>query len=121
MDNYFKNCPAKMNYGGLTDHRSSHTRELHNMNTAGMSRSDDFRLYAQQNAERIMDSQWHVLKTTQYCHNYQCFHNYGTNTTPQEHHSEMSTYNNVKNGQSQPPQCKTFADYRLTSTEGATY
>jgi hypothetical protein len=113
MDNYFKNCPARMNYGGFTDYRTSHTRELHHMQIAGMNRSDDFRLYAQANAETIMNNEWNKLRKTRSCHNYPCMHNTGTITTPQAQYAEMETYNNVKQG-AQPPQCEVFKDYTLS-------
>jgi hypothetical protein len=116
MDNYFKNCPAKMNYGGTTDYRTSHTRELHHMQMAGMNRSDDFRLYAQANAEKIMANEWNKLRTTSSCHNYVCMHNTGTSTTPQDQYNEMALYNAVKKGQAQAPQCEVFDDYTLISS-----
>lgn len=117
MDNYFTNCPAKMSYGGITDYRSSHTRELHHMQLSGMTRSDDFRLYSQRNADTIMNNEWQKLRANNSCHNYPCFHNYGTATTPQDQYNEMATYNRVKNGTGQTPQCEIFADYQLTTSD----
>merc|ERR1712216_287808 len=120
MDNYFAGCPARMSDGRhLTDYRSSHKRELFNMQSNGISRSDDWRMFLQQNGEKLMDGEWCYMKNNHSCQQYPCFHEYGTKTTPGELHDEMKAYNSVKSGKSKAPECKQRSDYRATVTRGS--
>ena len=120
MDNFYQNCPAKMNDARfLRDNRTSHRRELYNMQANGLNRSDDYRLFLQKNAENIMDAEWCKMTNEQSCHNYPCFHNYPTRSTPGMLNNEMAVYNGVKTGNmKEAPACENFMDYRLTTTPG---
>lgn len=121
MDNFYKNCPPRMSDGRfLRDHRTSHRRELNNMQVNGIERADDYRLHLQNNASAVMDKEWCNMRNTKSCNNYPCFHNYPTRCTPGDLHAEMSAYNSVKTGKTtQAPACENFLDYRLTTTSGS--
>lgn len=121
MDNFYKDCPAKMSDGRfLNDSRTSHRRELYNMNQNGFVRADDFRHHLQSNGDDIMNTEWTLLRKNNSCTNYPCFHNYPTRPTPGMLNEEMKAYNDVKTGKSSnTPACEKFDDYRLTYAKGS--
>ncbi|ATZ80496.1 hypothetical protein BMW23_0444 [Bodo saltans virus] len=127
MDNYFKVCPAKMDDGHyLTDYRQADTREQYIKNINGIVRDDDYRLFLQKNAEKILDREWEITRKLQSCSTYTCFHNYPTVVNPGQLNEELNVYNAVKTNkinQSNPayPKCAKYQDYRLTHTPKAFY
>ena len=59
MDNFFKNCPPKMNDSRhLTDYRTATRREEYIKYVNNVVRNDDHRLFLQQNADRFMNDEW---------------------------------------------------------------
>ena len=117
MDNYFQPCPARMSDGRIwSDYRTSHRRELYNMQINGFNRSDDFRLFYQKNAEKILDDSWCGMKQKS-CHTYPCFHTNPTVPSHGQQYDEMDAYNNVRLGKTNiVPQCDVPKDYRVTVT-----
>ena len=62
MDNYYRNCPAKMDDGRfITNYKSSTCNNEYIKYVNGIVRDDDYRLFLQLNADKIMDSEWLYL------------------------------------------------------------
>jgi hypothetical protein len=120
MDNFYSNCPARMSDGRfLRDNRTSHKRELYNMYSNDINRSDDYRLFLQKNAEKIMDGEWCNMRNKQSCHNYKCFHNYPTRSSPPMLNEEMTIYNIGDTPETALKiKCENFNDYRASVTDG---
>lgn len=127
MDNYFIGCPPKMEDGRfLTDLRTANTREQYIKTINGFVRDDDYRLFLQQNAEKIMDREWDQLKTSNSCRTNCCVHKYPTRTTNGTSYEELKTYNDVRTGRLKPtdaqyPVCPKMADYRMSHTNKSEY
>jgi hypothetical protein len=118
MDNYWKTCPAVMSDARIfTDYRSSTTREHYNRTINGIVRDDDYRIFLQTNAEKIIDNEWNYNKTNNSCFPNDCIHNYSTRTTSDEHNEEHRVYNAVKSGK-QSAKCSNLQDYRMTLNTG---
>jgi len=118
-DNFFPSCPAVMNYSPFTDYRQSNRREQYIRNINGIVRDDDFRLFYQGNAEKIMNAEWKYMKQNFGCQENYCFHNLPTRPPHGAFYTEMKTYNDVKSGKQTTnlPVCKKFEDYRMTVTK----
>ena len=77
MDNYFKDCPPKMDDGRyLTDFRPTSIREQFIKSINGIVRDDEYRNFLQKNGESIIDREWSALRKTQSCHTNECVHIY---------------------------------------------
>jgi hypothetical protein len=76
-DNFYKECPAMMSDGRLfTDYRSSVRTNEHLKRINGIKRDDEYRLFLQNNAKKIMDNQWATMRKYKSCWSNQCVHNY---------------------------------------------
>jgi len=123
MDNYFKGCPPKMADGRfLQDFRSPSRRELYTKTINGITRDDDQRLFYQQNAEKIMNQEWNMMKQQFSCFPNCCIHNYPTRTDPGSNYEELRLYNAVRTNKIQKgdnlyPACNQMPDYRMTDTK----
>lgn len=116
MDNFFQECPAMMSDGRIfTDYRSPARREQYNKTINGFVRDDDYRMFLQLNAEKIMDSTWDHSKKINSCFPNQCIHTFPTRSTPGMNYQELKLYNAVRSGQKQA-KCENLADYRMTIT-----
>lgn len=120
-DNYWQGCPPKMNDARfLADYRTPTVREQFNKSINGITRDDDYRLFLQQNAERIMDTEWVYYRKTNSCSPNVCIHqNYPTRSNPANDNAEMKLHNDVRTGKtpSGQPECRKHEDYRMTVTK----
>lgn len=120
MDNYYKNCPARMNDGNfLTNYKtSSNYNELIKFKN-NIVRDDDYRLFLQQNAEKMMETEWNDLRKNSSCWNNACVHVYGTRMDPRNFEQERKAFDNLfaNTTLSSDNKCKQYVDYRLTATE----
>ncbi len=119
MDNYYVNCPPKMNDGRFTTNyksSSSYNEYIKYMNS--IVRDDDYRLFLQTNAEKLMDSEWLFLKQHDSCWNNAHIHNYPLRMDPRLFNQEREKYNSLFKTNSLPPdfQGKKYPDYRTTIT-----
>ena len=127
MDNFFQGCPAKMSDGRfLTDFRPADTREQYNKAINNIVRDDEYRIFLQQNGEKIQDAEWQQFKTKEACPTKRCIHTNPTRSTFGMSYNEMKLYNQVQTGkikESDPnyPKCVVLPDYRLTQTNGVSY
>jgi hypothetical protein len=124
MDNFYSNCPARMDDGHfLTNYKtaSSYNEYIKFMN--GIVRDDDYRLFLQLNADKIMDSEWLYLKKNDSCWNNACVHKYNTRMDPRFFVQERDDANLLFRTNELPKRlnCPRFADYRLTTTTMQNY
>jgi len=123
MDNYYKGCPPKMSDGRfLTDYRTAGTREQYIKTINGFVRDDEYRMFLQTNADRIIDRERHYIKVKNSCPTLTCVHKYPTRVTNGELHDEMKLYNNVQLGRikfNNPkyPRCNNYPDSYMTYTK----
>lgn len=119
MDNYYKNCPPKMDDGRFTTNYktdSSINEYIKYMN--GITRDDDYRLFLQINADKIMDSEWMYLRQNDSCWNNACVHNYPLRMDPRLFSQERENANMLFQKKDLPNsfKCTKYADYRMTET-----
>ncbi len=119
MDNYWKNCPPKMDDGRFTTNYKTDTcinEYIKYVN--GITRDDDYRLFLQLNATKMMDSEWIYFRQNDSCWNNACVHNYPLRMDPRNFAKERQNANLLFKTNQLPPdlQCQKFADYRMTET-----
>ncbi len=119
MDNYYNTCPAKMDDGRFITNwktASCYNEYIKYMN--GIVRDDDYRLFLQMNADKIMDSEWMYLRKNDSCWNNACVHKYNTRMDPRFFVQERQDANLLfkTNELPQTLKCQAFADYRCSTT-----
>jgi ubiquitin C-terminal hydrolase len=114
-DNYYKECPAVMDYSQLTDYRQSSVRENNIRNINKIVSDHEYRYFLQTNAAKIMDNEWGLLSTSYNCQPNVCIHNSSTAQPEGEQYTEMKLYNDTRAGKADPSavQCKKMPDYRM--------
>ena len=113
-DNYYKECPAVMNYATFTDYRSPSTREEYIRNINNIVSEHEYRLFLQGNASQIMDGEWKVLNKEYQCQPNQCIHNSPTRQPAGQQVAELRLYNDVRTGKTpNAAQCPVEKDYRM--------
>ena len=127
MDNFYNECPAKMEDARfLTDYRSSNTREQFIKSINGIARTDDYRAFLNENAEKIIDAEWDHLSLANSCKATTCVHTSPLRPSLGTTNKELQLYNDVQTGRMTKenpnyPMCKPHADYRMTDTKSAKY
>ena len=119
MDNYYKNCPAKMNDGRfITNYKSSTCINEYIKYVNGITRDDEYRLFLQLNANQMMDSEWIYLRQNDSCWNNACVHKYPLRMDPRDFTQERLNANMLFKNDTLPIkfECKNRDDYRLTET-----
>ncbi len=119
MDNYWKNCPPKMDDGRFTTNYKTDTcinEYIKYVN--GITRDDDYRLFLQLNATKMMDSEWIYFRQNDSCWNNACVHKYPLRMDPRNFAQERQNANLLFKTNELPPdlKCQKFADYRMTET-----
>lgn len=119
MDNFYKNCPPRMDDARFTTNYksdSSINEYIKYMN--GITRDDDYRLFLQINAEKLMDSEWLHLRQNDSCWNNACVHNYSLRMDPRLFTQERENANMLFQSKELPEnfKCTRFSDYRMTET-----
>lgn len=119
MDNFYANCPAKMDDARfLTNYKSSSSNNEYIKYKYGIVRDDDYRLFLQLNANKIMDSEFIYLKKNDSCFNNACVHVYETRMDPRLFVKERENANLVLSSKILPNtfKCPTYQDYRASVT-----
>lgn len=119
MDNYYRNCPAQMNDGRFLENFKSDTCVNEYIKfTNNITRDDDYRLFLQLNADKIMDSEWLYLRKNNSCWNNACVHNYPLRMDPRSFSQERENANSLFTKKELPNnlKCNKFSDYRMTTT-----
>ena len=124
MDNFYKDCPAKMTDARfLTDYRSANTREQNIKMINNFVNDDEYRMFLQQNAETVMDKEWGIIKTTNSCRTNTCIHSDPTRSNNGMIYNELKRYNAVRTGKSDQSNssCPVLNDYRMSYTNGTKF
>ena len=124
MDNYYKNCPPKMDDGRFTTNYksdSSINEYIKYMN--GITRDDDYRLFLQINANKLMDAEWLYLRQNDSCWNNACVHNYPLRMNPILFSQERENANMLFQQKELPNsfKCMNYDDYRMNETPKQKY
>ncbi len=119
MDNFYRNCPAKMSDGRfLTNYKTATSYNELIKFANNITRDDDYRLFLQTNATKIMDNEWVKMRNQESCWNNACVHNYPLRMDPRDFKTERENYNKLykSNELSNEVKCNNYADYRMTET-----
>lgn len=119
MDNYYRNCPPRMDDGRFTtNYKTSSCYNEYIKYVNGITRDDDYRLFLQTNADKLMDAEWLYLRKNYSCWNNACVHNYPLRMDPRLFAQEMQNANKLFSQNELPGnlKCPRFADYRATQT-----
>jgi hypothetical protein len=117
---YCKNkCPAKCGPGfrELTDYRPNVYINEQVKYINGLNRDDEYRMFLQNNGEKLMNGEWTYLKQNNSCFINECiFDNKHVMVHPTTFDSEMKRNNELLNKPrlSSTYQCKKMDDFRLT-------
>lgn len=121
MDNYYFNCPAKMDDGRfLTDYRTASTREeqtkqkINEQKGVNLERNDDYRVYLQSNGVSMINDQWKYERTYDACINNACAHQYPLRQNPKDFRTERIQSGLLLTAAVLPGSmiCKKYDDYR---------
>lgn len=119
MDNYYQNCPARMNDGHfITNYKTASCYNEYIKYANGIVRDDDYRLFLQTNATKIMDSEWLKLKKNDSCWNNAYVHKYNTRMDPRFFAQELQDANYLFKSTELPESLTSpsYPDYRTTIT-----
>lgn len=115
MDNYYPNCPPKMDDGRfLTDYRTASTRNEAIKESLGIVRNDDYRVYLQANGVAMVDRIWHEERLNDSCINNACAHQYPLRQNPKDFTIERVQSGLLLTATTLPASmtCKKYDDYR---------
>lgn len=119
MDNYYKNCPPRMDDGRFTtNYKSSSNINEYIKYMNGITRDDDYRLFLQINADKLMDSEWLYLRNNDSCWNNACVHHYPLRMDPRAFTQERENANMLFQKKELPNnfKCVDYSDYRMSET-----
>lgn len=119
MDNFYRNCPPRMDDSRFTtNYKSDSSINEYIKYINGITRDDDYRLFLQLNAEKLMDSEWLYLKSNDNCWNNACVHNYPLRMDPRLFSQERENANTLFKSKhlSENLKCTKYSDYRMTET-----
>jgi hypothetical protein len=115
MDNYYPNCPAKMDDGRfLTDYRTASTREEATKQGLHIVRNDDYRVYLQTKGVAMVDKIWHEERLKDSCINNACAHQYPLRQNPKDFVHERRQAELLLTARTLPASmtCIKYDDYR---------
>lgn len=97
MDNFFQNCPPKMEDGGrhLNDYQTATRRNEYIKYINDIYRDDQYRLFLQLNGKEIMDREWAFHTKYNSCWVNDCVHRYPTRSTLQQYAQEKQAYDSI--------------------------
>lgn len=119
MDNFYQNCPPKMDDGRFTtNYKTASCINEYIKYVNGITRDDDYRLFLQMNADRLMDSEWIYLRQNDSCWNNACVHKYPLRMDPRDFAQERLNANLLFQTKVLPDglKCARYADYRCCET-----
>ena len=114
-DNFFKECPAVMDYSSFTDYRTAHRREQYIRQINGVTNDYDYKNLLQKNASKIMKAENDFFRVNYGCSVNPCIHTSPTSPAPGDFNKEMQRYNNVRvTGNTASAKCTPMEDYRTS-------
>jgi hypothetical protein len=102
----------------LTNYKSATANNEYIKYLNGIVDNDDYRLFLQVNATKIMDSDWTYLIKNDSCWNNACVHNYPLRMNPRLFEQERKNSNLLFTQKELPANlnCELHSHYRLTET-----
>lgn len=117
MNNYFQECPPLMSDGThFTDWMSSDIRNDTIKTSHNIVRDDHYRVFLQQNGEKIIDFLWNENNKSMKCENNPCIHIYPTRVTYPMMDEEYNNYNYYMLNLRNKHKCKKYNDYRINNS-----
>ena len=120
MDNFFQNCPPKMEDQGrhLSDFQSSTRRDEYIKYANDIYRDDQYRLFLQSNGKEILDREWAYNGKYNRCWVNDCIHHYPTRSLQRQYVQEREAYDTIFNLNNQTKmapfrKCTKYNDFRL--------
>lgn len=96
VDNYYHMCPPMMEDGRLfTDYRTATRRNEYVKYINDIVRDDEYRAFLQQNANRLIESEWEYTRNNKSCFVNECVHNYPTRVYPPWFIKEKQAYDSL--------------------------
>ena len=122
MDNFYHNCPPKMDGRDFGDYQSATRRNEYIKYVNDIYRDDQYRLFLQTNGTELLDNMWNYQRRYNSCPVQTCVHHYPLRTNPrqmvQEREAYDSIYNMNTNAQmAQFRECVPMNDYRLNPVD----
>ena len=124
MDNYYLNCPAKMEDQGrhVADFRSPTVVNEYIKYVNDITRDDQYRLFLQMNGKEIMDREWAYYNKNSKCWANACIHNYPTRGNARDYAQEKVAFDsifnpNINSNVAALRQCHPRPDFRLASDQ----
>lgn len=94
MDNFFKECPARMSDGRIfSDYKTSTRRNEYIKYANGIYDNNKYRFFLQENGEKMLDNILEHNLANNSCHVNPCVHTYPSRVTPQDMKEEMRRHN----------------------------
>jgi hypothetical protein len=123
MDNFYKDCPPVMSDGRhFTDYKSAVRRNEYIKYINTLYRDDEYRLFLQDNANKILDNVWNYHKKNTNCWKNACVHVYPTRSIPRHFAEERMAYDQIHKVTFPPANhvkrsCMKYNDFRATLTK----
>lgn len=114
-DNFFKNCPAVMDYSSFTDYRTATRREQHVRTINNITSDYQYKNLLQSNANKIMEGESTYMTTEYGCNANVCIHKSPTSPPPGDFNVEMARYNAVRvNNNTKGAECPVPQKYKFS-------
>jgi hypothetical protein len=114
-DNFFKNCPAVMDYSSFTDYRTASRREQYIRSINNITSDYQYKNLLQRNADKIMEGESTFLTQEFACNANVCIHNSPTSPAPGDFNVEMARYNAVRvQGNNKGSECTPQQKYKIS-------
>ena len=107
----------------FTDYKTATRRNEYIKYMNDIVRDDDYRLFLQENADKLMNNEWGYYKDKTGCWENGCIHIYPTRTIPQFFVPERNDFDAFFYPKERPAlinRCKKYNDYRLTESKPKT-
>ena len=122
MDNFYQNCPPKMDGRDLGNYQTATRRNEYIKFVNDIYRDDQYRLFLQNNGTELLDNMWDYQKQYNSCPVTECIHHYPLRTNPRQFVQEREAYDSIHDMNTNASlakmrQCVPVADYRLNPTD----
>lgn len=120
MDNFYQNCPPKMDGRDFGDYQTATRRNEYIKYVNDIHRDDQYRLFLQTNGTELLDNMWNYQRRFNSCPMQVCVHHYPLRTNTRQMVQEREAYDsifdpNTHEKMAQFRECVPMNDYRLNS------
>lgn len=122
MDNFYHNCPPKMDGRHLGNYQTATRRNEYIKFVNDVYRDDQYRLFLQKNGTELLDNMWNYQKGYNSCPVTECIHHYPLRTNPRQFVQEREAYDSIHDMDTNASlahmrTCIPVADYRLNPSD----